>query len=565
MNKKILVAAAWPYANGSLHLGHVSSLIGSDILARYFRLAGDKVLFVSGSDCHGTPIALEADRLGIKPAEIADGYHREFVETLINGLGFSYDLYTKTTTENHREVVQEVFLSLYRKGYIYIKTEILPYCANCQRFLPDRYIEGECPICHFSSARGDQCDNCGNLIDTQQLINPKCRICGSSPIWRESEHFFLKLSAFQEQIRDWITNSEGWRTNAKNFSLNLLKQGVPDRAITRDIEWGIAIPLPGYESKRIYVWFEAVCGYLSASKEWSQIIGQPEAWREWWESSDSIHYYVHGKDNIPFHTIIWPSILSGRGGLHLPDRIISSEYLNLEGRQFSKSRSWAVWLPDFLAKFDPETLRYFLVTNGPETADTSFFWKEYQTRINQELIGNFGNFVYRTLSFIKARFPRGVSFPTQPDEESYKFLALAQETFSSVGESIEAGRFREGLRSILRLVETGNRYLSNAAPWVSIKTNPAKTENDLAVTAHVIKCLVILVSPFLPKTAERILKDIGSDPAEINWSYPVQGVTVVSETVPLYKKIETSEIEEQLQKLGSESPKQIIRLRLARL
>lgn len=545
MNRRILVAAAWPYANGSLHLGHVVALIGSDILARYFRLNGDSVLFVSGSDCHGTPIALEADRQGIHPSVIADKYHSEFLKTLVDGLAFSYDTYTKTTTENHYKVVQEIFLKLYRNGHIYTKTEELPYCGNCHRFLPDRYIEGECPACHFSSARGDQCDGCGSLIDVKQLINPKCKVCGNSPEWKESEHFFLKLTAFQEELKKWVEGSTGWRTNAKNFTTELLNQGLIDRAITRDTEWGIPIPLEGYESKRIYVWFEAVCGYLSASKEWATSVGKKNEWKEFWENDEAVHYYVHGKDNIPFHTVIWPAILLANGGLHLPDRIVSSEYLVLEKKQFSKSRHWAVWLPDFLSGFDSETLRYYLVANGSETSDANFSWKEFLTRTNSELIGNFGNYIHRILSFVQKNFPNGVKFPESPDEREAEFLSLAKEAFSLTAASIEAGRFREGLRHAIKLVEYGNRYINDASPWSTIKSDREKAESDLAVAGHVIKCLAVLINPFLPKSSERICDELGLNFSELEWAYPSHGLLIVNNPKPLYKRIEEETVSKQ--------------------
>lgn len=550
MNKKILVAAAWPYANGSLHLGHVAGLIGSDILARYFRLNGDSVLFVSGSDCHGTPIAVEAERQDIHPSLIADKYHSEFKKTLVDGLAFSYDIYTKTTNQIHHEVVQQIFLKLYQEGHIYKKTEELPYCGSCQRFLPDRYIEGECPMCHFSSARGDQCDDCGNLTDVKQLINPSCKICGNSPGWKESEHFFFRLTAFGDKLKAWVKKNEGWRLNAKNFTAELLNQGLIDRAITRDTEWGIPIPLEGYESKRIYVWFEAVCGYLSASKEWSNSISKVDEWRGFWENEQAIHYYVHGKDNIPFHAVIWPAILFANGGLHLPDRIISSEYLTLEKKQFSKSRRWAVWLPDFLKEFDSETLRYYLVANGPETSDADFSWKEFLTRTNSELIGNFGNYIHRILSFIQKNFPQGVSFPETPDEKASEFLRLAEETFSLTGPAIETGRFREGLRHVFNLVEHGNRYINDTAPWTSVKNDCKKTENDLAVAGHIIRCLAILINPFLPKSSELICNEIGLNFSELKWAYPSPGLLTVNDPKPLYKRIEEEAVNKQRLLLG---------------
>lgn len=549
-NRKIFIGAAWPYANGLLHLGHVAALVGSDILARYFRLNGDFVLFVSGSDCHGTPIALEAERLAVHPSEIASKYHAEFKKTLVDGLSFSFDLYTDTMTENHQELVQEIFLKLYEKGFIYKKTEDLAYCETCQRFLPDRYIEGECPNCHFTSARGDQCDGCGNLTNTKELINPKCKICGSGPVWRESEHFFLKTSAFAEQLKKWVKNSQGWKINAKNFTANLLEQGLLDRAITRDTQWGITIPFDGYDTKKIYVWFEAVCGYLSASKEFSNLIGQKDFWQEFWCNDQALHYYVHGKDNIPFHSVIWPSILLGVGDLKLPDRIISSEYLTLEKKQFSKSRRWAVWLPDFLEKFDFETLRYYLIANGPETSDADFSWAEFAARTNNELIGTFGNFVYRVNSFIYKNFPEGVSFPEKLDKTALAFLKLAEKTFQTASSSIEAGRFREALRAVFRLAEEGNKYFNDTSPWKSIKIDRKKTEQDLAIAGHAVKCLAVLANPFLPKTSQQICEEIGQDLAELKWAYPETALLKINNPKTLYKKIEEQEIIEQEELLG---------------
>ena len=553
MKKNIFIGAAWPYANGSLHLGHVASLLSGDILARYHRLKGDDVLFVSGSDCHGTPIVVEAEKQGIQPSEIAEKYHQEFTETLIKGLKFSYDCYTKTTTQNHQKVVQDIFLKLYKKDYIYPKTEELPYCPQCKRFLPDRYIEGECPKCHYEKARGDQCDECGNLMDARQLLNARCKTCGQSPEWRPSEHFFLRLSSFQEKLKNFVEQSEGWRPNAKNFTLNLLKQGLNDRAITRDIEWGVPLPLDGYENKRIYVWFEAVCGYLSASKEWAKKQGNEDAWQQFWLKKHDeciTHYYVHGKDNIPFHTLIWPTILMAYGGLHLPDRIISSEYLTLEKQQFSTSRNWAVWLPDFLKNFDSETLRYYLVINGPETSDTDFSWSEFQAKTNNELIGNLGNLVYRTFSLIKKNFPNGIEFQKKLDGKSEKLLNQAKESFDLVGKSIEQGRLRQAIKIVMQLSEEANRYLSSTAPWKNAKEDPSQAEKDLAIAAHTIHCLAILINPFLPQTTERINQAVNWDLDKISWQCPLPKFVKISNLKPLYKKIEDFEVDKQRSLLG---------------
>lgn len=554
MNKPILVAAAWPYANGSLHMGHVAALLGADIIARYERANGNNVLFVSGSDCHGTPIAVEAEKRGIHSSEIASKYHKEFEATLVGGLHFSYDFYSRTTSKVHAEVVQDIFLKLYRDGLIYKKVETLPFCENCQRFLADRYIEGKCPICGFVDARGDQCDECGNLLDPQQLIDPRCKICSHTPVWRETEHFFFRLSSFQDRLKKWVETSKGWRLNARNFTLKLLEQGLHDRPITRDLGWGIPIPLPGYEDKRIYVWFEAVCGYLSASKEWAGLKGQPDLWEDFWKGEQATHFYVHGKDNIPFHTIIWPAILLAYGGLHLPDRIVSSEYLTLEKKQFSKSRHWAVWLPDFLAQFDPETLRYYLVAAGPETADADFSWSEFRARTNAELIGNFGNYIHRVLSFVKTNFPEGVGFPKELNDRQAEFLRLAEESFPLVGQAIEDGHFREGLRRVLQLAEHGNRFINDAAPWAQLKVNRLQTGGDLAVAAHVIRCLATLASPYLPVSAETIRRVTELDPqTATKWLYPKPSHLAVGDIKPLYRRIEESEVEAQRSRLGKEA------------
>ncbi|MFA5163143.1 MAG: methionine--tRNA ligase [Patescibacteria group bacterium] len=549
MSKKILVAAAWPYANGSLHLGHVAGLIGADILARYWRLAGVEVLYVSGSDCHGTPISVEAEKQGLAPKAIAEKYHQEFVATLVKGLNFSYDNYTNTLTDTHQRVVQDLFLQLYEKGLIYKKSQSLPYCVSCNRFLPDRYLEGLCPHCNFDPARGDQCDNCGKILDAKELIKPRCKICGSTPEWRESEHFFLKLSALEKDLEKWLNTKSGWRGNALNFSKNLLSGGLPDRAITRDLDWGIELPLPGYEGKRIYVWFEAVCGYLSASHEWAEKSDHPEAWKDFWQAEDVFHYYVHGKDNIPFHTIIWPAILLGQGQLHLPDMIVSSEYLTLAHRQFSKSRHWAVWLPVFLKSYDADTLRYYLVIAGPETSDADFSWPEFMLKTNNELISTFGNFVNRVLSLSAKNFPDGLNWPKSPSLSAQALLDLADRTRVAAGQAIEKANFREGLKLIFHLVDEANAYVNQSSPWVSVKTDPAQAEADLAVLLQIVKELAILLSPYLPSTALKIAASLGISLKA--WERPEFAFTKVGDFAPLFRKLSEEEIEAEAAKLGN--------------
>lgn len=550
IKKKIFIGAAWPYANGSLHLGHVASLIGADVIARYHRLCQNEVLFVSGSDCHGTPIAVEADKQKVHPAVISEKYHKEFLDTLINGLNFSYDLYTNTTTEIHKKTVQEFFLKLYNDGFIYKKTDNLPYCLSCKRFLPDRYVEGGCPLCHFSDARGDQCDGCGSLLDAVNLVNPKCKICNSIPVWKPTEHFYLKLSLMQKKLKNWVNKSTGWKINAKNYTINVLNDELPDRAITRDTNWGIPIPIDGYDDKRIYVWFDAVCGYLSASKEYSFASSNENLWKEFWLNDDALHYYVHGKDNIPFHTIIWPAILIAFGDLHLPDRIISSEYLMLGKKQFSKSRQWAVWIPEYLKKFDSELLRYYLIANGPETSDANFDWVDFKNKVNGELIGTFGNFINRTLSLIKKNFPGGVSFQEKNlNSKEKELLKKIGDTFYLTGKLIGEGKLRLGLRGVFDLAEFGNHYLQETAPWFGIKKNLPEAEKNLALMLNLIKNLGVLVEPYLPNTAIKIKKGTKVDLENKDWNYINEVHGTVGEYNILFKKIEDENIKEENMKL----------------
>ncbi|MCK5577180.1 MAG: methionine--tRNA ligase, partial [Dehalococcoidales bacterium] len=369
MSERIFIGVAWPYANSPLHLGQIAgAYLPPDIFARYHRARGNEVLMVSGSDQHGTPITIRAEQEGVTPAEIAGKYHRQFLESW-QQLGIYFDLFTTTDNINHTEVAQDMFLTLLKKGYIYKKTVSQPFCDSCQRYLPDRYIEGVCPYCGYSGARGDQCDQCGQPLTPAELVEPRCGLCQASPDFKDSEHFFFKLSAFEGQLLEWIKQQNHWRNNVLNFTKSYLVAGLKDRAITRDINWGIPLPVDGYPGKRLYVWFEAVIGYLSASKEWARNTGNSEKWRDFWQGKAKSYYFI-GKDNIPFHTIIWPAMLMGYGGLNLPYDVPANEFLTIEGRKLSSSRNWAVWLTDFLSRYDPDPLRYLLSVNMPETGDT---------------------------------------------------------------------------------------------------------------------------------------------------------------------------------------------------
>src|SRR5438094_473130 len=520
MPERIFVAVAWPYTNGPRHLGHVAGFgVPSDVFARYNRLKGNDGLMVSGTDEHGTPVMVTADREGVSPREIADRYN-ELTRDDLRDLGISYDCFTRTTTRNHAAVTQDMFRTLYDHGYLIERTTLGAFSATTGNTLPDRYIEGTCPICGYPEARGDQCDNCGNQLDPVDLINPRSIIDGTTPEFRETTHLFLNLPAFADQLRPWLESKTSWRPNVRNFSLALVDELKP-RAMTRDIDWGILVPVEGYpeETKRIYVWFDAVIGYLSAAVEWSQNRGTPEAWREWWQEPGSLHAYFMGKDNIVFHTVIWPSMLLGyeKGGelgagreLHLPDDVVASEFLTMEGKQLSTSRSIAIYVRDVLERYDPDPVRYFLTAAGPETQDSDFSWAEFLRRNNDELLANWGNLVNRTLTNAYRNFGE-VPTPgvlTDADREAIDAVASG---FDSVGELIEQARFRAAIAEAMRLSSIGNQYVDYQAPWAVIKANRERAATILFVALRIVDTLKLIFTPFLPFSSQKLHELLGYD------------------------------------------------------
>ena len=520
--RKILVAVAWPYASGLRHIGHVAGFgVPSDTFARYHRLRGNDVLMVSGTDEHGTPVMVAADAAGESPRDTAERFSRLIREDLFE-LGLSYDLFTRTTTTNHYRVTRDLFRTLYEKGYIVEQETLGAFSASTGHTLPDRYIEGTCPICGFDGARGDQCDNCGNQLDPVDLIEPRSRIDGAPPVFEKTKHLFLDLPAFKEQLTAWIASKEGWRQNVKRFSLNFVAELKP-RAITRDLDWGVPIPVPGYddrEDKRIYVWFDAVIGYLSASIEWAANRGTPDAWREWWQSPSAEHAYFMGKDNIVFHTVIWPSILlgygdggevgAGRGPLELPDNVVSSEFLTMEGRKFSSSRGIAILIRDFLSRYDPDALRYFLSIAGPETQDTDFTWAEFVRRNNDELVATWGNLVNRTLQSAYRHFG-AVPEPGMLSDADGELLAEVERGFESVGSLIEAARFKSALQEAMRLAGLCNQYVAEQEPWVKLTSDRERAGTILYVSLRAIDNLKVLLTPFLPFSSQRLHELLGYD------------------------------------------------------
>jgi methionyl-tRNA synthetase len=518
--KKVLVAVAWPYASGPRHIGHVAGFgVPSDIFARYHRYRGNDVLMISGTDEHGTPVMVEADKEHVSPRELADRYNAVIREDL-RRLGLSYDIFTRTTTRNHYRVTRDVFRTLYEKGFILEQTTMGAFSASTGHTLPDRYVEGTCPHCGYPEARGDQCDNCGRQLDPTDLGNPRSRIDGEAPVFHETSHLFLDLPAFAARLRDWIDRQEHWRPNVRRFSLNLLEELKP-RAITRDLDWGVPIPVEGYDGlpdKRIYVWFDAVIGYLSASVEWAAGRGTPDAWREWWQNDEARHFYFMGKDNIVFHSVIWPSMLlgygaggevgAGRGDLDLPHDIVASEFLTMEGRKFSSSRGVVIYVSDFLSRYDADPLRYFLTIAGPETQDTDFTWSEFVRRNNDELVATWGNLANRTLANVFRHFGQ-VPKPGELTEADVRILDAVEGGFESVGGEIEGARFKAGLTEAMRLAGLANQYVTEQAPWKLIEPERERAATILYVSLRCVDDLKQLLAPFLPFSSQTLHELLG--------------------------------------------------------
>ena len=521
-SRHILTAVAWPYASGPRHIGHVAGFgVPSDVFSRYQRMAGNEVLMVSGTDEHGTPILVAAEQEGVSPKELADRYNRIIEEDLVS-LGLSYDLFTRTTTRNHHKVSQDIFTTLHENDYIFPKTTMGAISPTTGRTLPDRYIEGICPICAFPHARGDQCDNCGNQLDPIDLIEPRSRINGETPIFVEGEHYFLDLPAFVDTLSAWLATRTNWRPNVLRFALNLLEDVKP-RSYTRDLDWGVPVPLDGWRDrpdKRIYVWFDAVVGYLSASIEWARRTGDPEAWRPFWQAEDARGYYFMGKDNIVFHAEIWPAQLTGyngdgaRGGtpgplgkLHLPHEVVSSEFLTMEAKKFSSSRGVGILVRDFLSRYDPDALRYYLAVAGPETSDTDFTWAEFLRRNNDELVAGWGNLVNRSIS-MAAKNVGAIPRCGALSGVDQALLSRSSAAFGPVGDLLGRSRQKEAVREAMKVVADANRYLSDQAPW-KLSDEPARRDTVLHVALQVVDDCKALLTPFLPHSAQQVHELLG--------------------------------------------------------
>lgn len=543
MTKNVLVSVAWPYANGPRHIGHVAGFgVPSDVFARFQRMSGNNVLMVSGTDEHGTPLLVQADKEGVTVQDLADKYNRQIVEDL-TGLGLSYDLFTRTTTSNHYAVVQELFRGLYDNGYMIKETTLGAISPSTGRTLPDRYIEGTCPICGTDGARGDQCDNCGNQLDPADLINPVSKINGETPEFVETEHFLLDLPALAEALTEWLKGREDWRPNVLKFSLNLLDDIRP-RAMSRDIDWGIPIPVEGWQdnnAKKLYVWFDAVVGYLSASIEWAYRSGDPEAWRTFWNDPETKSYYFMGKDNITFHSQIWPAELLGyagkgsRGGeigdlgvLNLPTEVVSSEFLTMSGSKFSSSKGVVIYVKDFLKEFGPDALRYFIAVAGPENNDTDFTWDEFVRRVNNELANGWGNLVNRTVSMAHKNFGE-VPVPGALEESDKKILDLVTAAFESVAANLDQSKFKAGISEIMHVVGEANAYIAEQEPWKLAKddTKRERLATVLWTALQVVSDCNTMLTPYLPHTAQKVHETLGRDGI---WAATPQIVEVTNES-----------------------------------
>ncbi|MBO0681926.1 MAG: methionine--tRNA ligase [Candidatus Dormibacteraeota bacterium] len=583
MSERIVVNVAWPYANGPRHIGHVAGYgVPSDVFARYQRLRGNRVLMVSGTDEHGSPITFGADSEGVTPKEFADRNNRIIVEDQLK-LGLAYDCFTRTTTRNHYEVVQRLFTTLYDKGYIFPRTQLGAFSPSTGRTLPDRYIQGTCPICGYPEARGDQCDNCGNQLDPTDLIDPRSRLNGETPIFRETEHFYFDLPAFADQLRSWTLQQDHWRPNVRNFTLQLLRELKP-RPITRDLDWGVPVPLPGWSErpdKRIYVWFDAVMGYLSASIEWARNRGTPDAWREWWQDPDARHYYFMGKDNITFHSVMWPAILLGAGDLDLPYDVVASEFLTMEGRRFSTSRGHVILVRDFLSRYDPDPLRYMLTIAGPENQDTDFTWSEFVRRNNDELVGTWGNLVHRTLVNAHRNFG-SVPEPGQLSPRDRTLIEEVERGFETVGALLGGARFKASITEAMRLAALVNQYLGEEQPWHQVKEDRGRAGTTLFVALRCVDSLKTLFTPFLPFTSQRLHEMLGYEdviaPQPVIREYEEEGGEkhsvlggeydetprwlpsglpagrVLPEPSPLFRKLDDKVVDEELQRMAEGTP-----------
>ncbi|MDP8232205.1 MAG: methionine--tRNA ligase [Candidatus Zophobacter franzmannii] len=552
--EKYLVTSALPYANGKLHIGHVAgAYLPADIFVRYKRLHNADVLYICGTDEHGAPISIAAEKEGVTPADIVERYHSS-IKNSFDGLNIEFDNFSGTSRKAHHELSQTFFTELLENGFISTKTGKQFYDEKEKRFLPDRYIEGVCPHCGKDGARGDQCDACGKLIDAETLVNPISKISGATPILKETFHWCLDLPKFTEKLKTWLETKEYWKENVVNFIMSWLKEGLIERAITRDINWGVPIPIEGVEGKVLYVWFDAPIGYISSTKEWAESIGEPEKWKDYWLDQETRLIHFIGKDNIPFHTIIWPSLLMGQNEKYiLPYDVPANEYLTLEGEKISTSKNWAIWVEDFLKDFDGEYLRYAIAANAPENKDADFNWKEFQSRINSELNNVFGNLVNRVFTFTQKRFEGVIAKPGKVSVKAKETLQEAMDLVVAIDEAFNTYQIRKAIKLIMDIARRGNRYCDETQPWKTIKETPEDTKETLYVCGKLIQMISVIFYPVIPThiTKLRVMMGLSEIP---KWDEIEETPTItLSDIAPLFSKIEDKQVEEQIAILTEKS------------
>lgn len=538
-----IVNAGWPYVNSVPHLGTFIHLLSADIYARYLRLKGEEVIAVTGSDEHGTPIEVEAIKRGIAPRQLTDEIHKEICE-LLEAYNIRLDNYTRTESPVHIRFTQDLYRKVYENGYIYTQSVSLPYCQNDQRFLPDRFVEGTCPHCGYEQARGDQCDSCGRVLDPLELVAPRCVFCRGTPIVKSSTHWFFDLPKFRDKLQVIVQDNKQLPENARNFSLRWLEEGLKPRALTRDNKWGIPAPFPGAEGKTIYVWLEAVLGYVSASIEWAEKSGRPEAWKDFWFDKETRNVHFIGKDNIPFHVIIFPALLLATNEDYvLPWQVSSTEFILFEGQKFSKSKKIGVWIDEALKVAPAEYWRYVLISIRPEARDANFTWRDFETHVNTELNDVLGNFVHRTLTFVNSQFDSRIPEPRNFDEKDERIKDEIEAAPSNVGLLLDQFQLRSALAEIIELARAGNQYLSEREPWHLIKTDKARTATTLFLASQLVRSIGILVSPFLPETGEqtRIQLNLDGDKTPPSWSdagkLDLKPGHLIGKAKPLFHKI----------------------------
>jgi methionyl-tRNA synthetase len=547
--EKTLITSAWPYINVTPHLGNlVGSILSADVAARYYRLRGDDVIMVSGSDEHGTPIEVEAIKQGIPPKELTDKNHA-FVAELFKKWEISYDNYTRTESVVHKKFVQNLLMKIYENGYIFSKEMQMLYCTHDKRFLPDRFVEGTCPNCNHIKARGDQCDKCGRLLEPTTLIDPYCVLCNNTPIVKTTKHWYIDLSKLSNKLKIYLTNNQNLPANAKNFSLNWIKEGLKPRAITRDIAWGIPAPFPGAENKTIYVWVDAVLGYVSATIEYFQRIGKPEKWRDFWLNKKAKTFYFVGKDNIPFHTIILPALLLASGEeYNLPWNVSATEFLQFKGKKASKSQRVGIWIDEALEMFPVDWWRFSLMATRPETKDSNFSWDLFIEKINSDLNDTFGNFIHRTLMFINSKFESRIPKPSKLSNDDKRILGTTKEKIENMSLDFENAKLQSAANTLISLSRMGNQYLNENEPWKLIKTDKQKAANVFYIAAQIVKAIAIVSMPFMPQIASQICEilNLPIDKKPLNWDdalKPLPAGHKINKPQPLFKKIDANEEE----------------------